>query len=65
MTKTKQSDNHKKLRRAIQLPDDWASVADELAAEGPTPLTWFLCELIAERAKRKGKTALPPLPWEG
>lgn len=64
MAKKKVSGKHSTPRKPVQLPADWLRVAQELAAERPTPVMWFLVEMIREKAEAAGRKDLPPVPWQ-
>jgi len=51
-------------RRAVQLPLPWYEVAQKLAEKGPTPVVWYLVQLLKEKAEAAGMTDLPPPPWK-
>jgi hypothetical protein len=60
----KVSGKHTSPRKTVQLPEDWLRVAQEIAAERPSPVAWYLIELIRKDAEAKGRASLPPLPWQ-
>jgi hypothetical protein len=62
--KKKTGGEHKTPRRAVQFPADWFLVAQEIAARGPTPVMWYLIDLIRKDAEAKGAKNLPGLPWQ-
>lgn len=64
MGKKKVSGKHSTPRKTVQIPVDWLRVAQEIAAEGPTPVMWYLIDLIRKDAEAKGRKAIPPLPWQ-
>lgn len=61
--KKKVSGQHKTKRKAVQIPVEWFLVAQESAAQGPTPVNWYVIELIRKDAEARGRKDLPPLPW--
>jgi hypothetical protein len=63
MSKKKQADRHKKPRKAVQMPEEWYTVAEELAAEQKMPLLWLLIDLLNKAGETAGKKDLPALPW--
>ena len=54
---------HKTPRKPVQLPEDWLTVAQEMASERMTPASWFIVELIRREAEASGRKGLPPVPW--
>lgn len=58
------SGKHLTPRRNVGLPEPWFQVAQQLASKGPTPVTWWLCQLIRREAEAAGITSLPPMPWQ-
>lgn len=54
---------HKTERRHIALPAPWGHLADELAAEAHKLTSWYVIELLIEKAKDAGKP-IPAPPWE-
>lgn len=63
MAKKKVSGKHQTPRKTVQIPQDWLQVAQEIAATGPTPVMWYLIELIRKDAEAKGRKDLPSVPW--
>lgn len=61
--KKKVSGKHSTPRKTVQLPQEWLSVAQGLAADRPMPVMWLLIDLLKREAEAKGKTDLPPTPW--
>jgi hypothetical protein len=60
------SGKHKTPRVALQVPEDWCDVLEELAAAQRMPRVWLLIDMIRAAAVAAGKDAatLPPMPWE-
>lgn len=63
MKKKKPSGQHKAPRKTVQIPQEWLRVAQEMATERQTPVTWLLIDLIKREAESKGKKSLPVPPW--
>lgn len=55
---------HQTPRRTVALPLQWYEVAEKLAEKGPTPVVWYLVQLLKEKAEAAGMTDLPPPPWK-
>jgi hypothetical protein len=51
-------------RKSVALPLPWYQVAEKLAEKGPTPIVWYLVQLIKEKAEAAGVTDLPLPPWK-
>jgi len=64
MAKKKVSGKHSTPRKPVQLPADWLRLAQEMAAERPTPVMWFLVELIRKEAESQKRADIPPVPWQ-
>lgn len=62
-TKTKPSGGrHKTPRVAVQIPQQFAAVLRDMAAQSRQPTLWVLIEIISAEAKRRGVDC-PALPW--
>ena len=47
-----------------RLPGPWYLIAQQLAKRRPTPVLWYIIELIKKDAEANGAGPLPPAPWE-
>lgn len=54
---------HTTPRKPVQFPAEWLAVARRMAATRPTPVVWYMIELIRKDAEAAGVTDLPPTPW--
>lgn len=56
------SGKHAAPRRAVQFPAAWIEAAEREASTRPTPVMWYIVELIKRDLEAKGRK-LPPPPW--
>lgn len=65
MAKSKPNGDKRKTARVnVGVPDEWHAVARRLAALGKQPVVYLLIDLLAEAAKKRNITDLPPVPWD-
>ncbi len=64
MSKKKTSSGkHAAPRRAVQFPAAWIEAAEREASTRPTPVMWYIVELIKKDLEARGRKDIPPTPW--